>query len=55
MRSLGKHGVYLEVRESNLGAIAFYERLGFSSNGRRNNYYRNPDEAAVCMKKILTG
>jgi ribosomal-protein-alanine N-acetyltransferase len=55
MRSLGKNGVYLEVRESNLGAIAFYERLGFSSNGRRNNYYRNPDEAAVCMKKILTG
>ena len=31
----GVQRVFLEVRESNLGAIAFYERLGFRRVGRR--------------------
>ncbi|MGB8472947.1 MAG: ribosomal protein S18-alanine N-acetyltransferase [Candidatus Acidiferrum sp.] len=47
--------VYLEVRESNTGAIAFYERHGFAKTGRRKGYYQEPDEAAVTMKKELTG
>lgn len=29
----------LEVRESNVGAIALYESLGFVQVGRRKNYY----------------
>lgn len=47
--------VYLEVRESNTGAIAFYERHGFAKMGRREDYYRSPDEAAITMEKKLTG
>lgn len=31
--------VYLEVRASNRTAIALYERVGFDTVGRRNNYY----------------
>ena len=40
----------LEVRESNAGAAALYERLGFRRVGRRPRYY--PDgEAAVLMAR----
>jgi ribosomal-protein-alanine N-acetyltransferase len=51
----GAKCVYLEVRESNTGAIAFYEKHGFAQVGRRKGYYRNPDEAAVTMETKLTG
>jgi ribosomal-protein-alanine acetyltransferase len=47
--------VYLEVRESNTGAIAFYEKHGFAKTGLRKGYYREPDEGAVTMAKKLTG
>jgi ribosomal-protein-alanine N-acetyltransferase len=47
--------VYLEVRQSNIGAIAFYEKNGFAKTGRRNGYYRDPVEAAIIMEKKLTG
>jgi|HubBroStandDraft_6_1064221.scaffolds.fasta_scaffold120545_2 ribosomal-protein-alanine N-acetyltransferase len=53
-RSGGGKSVYLEVRESNTGAIAFYERHGFTKMGQRKGYYREPDEAAVTMEKKLT-
>lgn len=39
--------VFLEVRESNWGGIAFYDRLGFKQVGKREGYYREPDEAAL--------
>jgi ribosomal-protein-alanine N-acetyltransferase len=39
----------LEVRESNHGARAFYESLGFRVAGRRPTYYDNPPEAAIVM------
>lgn len=45
--------VFLEVRESNAAAIAFYEKRLFARNGLRKGYYRNPDEAAVIMMKWL--
>ena len=47
--------VFLEVRESNLAAISFYEKHGFVPNGRRPAYYQNPPEAAVLLFKKLTG
>jgi ribosomal-protein-alanine N-acetyltransferase len=53
--SRGVKNVYLEVRESNTVAIAFYKRQGFAKTGRRKGYYREPDEAAVTMEKKLTG
>jgi ribosomal-protein-alanine N-acetyltransferase len=53
MRLRGVKRVFLEVRESNLGAIAFYEAFGFSKIGYRKNYYRFPDEAAISMGRGL--
>jgi [ribosomal protein S18]-alanine N-acetyltransferase len=54
LRPRGAKTVYLEVRESNTGAIAFYEKHGFAKMGLRRGYYRDPDEAAVTMVKKLT-
>jgi [ribosomal protein S18]-alanine N-acetyltransferase len=45
--------VFLEVRESNAGAIAFYKRLGFRAVGARKDYYQAPSEAAVVMELWL--
>jgi len=39
----------LEVRESNVGAIALYERYGFRATGRRRRYYQDNGEDAVIM------
>jgi ribosomal-protein-alanine acetyltransferase len=47
--------VFLEVRESNEGGIAFYERHGFLKTGRRAGYYRNREEAAIVMEMKLAG
>ena len=41
----------LEVRASNDPAITLYEKLGFSEIGRRKNYYRNPREDALILRK----
>ena len=41
----------LEVRQSNAPAIALYEQLGFQQVGLRPNYYRNPRENALIMRK----
>jgi len=49
----GARRAYLEVRESNRAAVAFYERLGFSCAGRRKQYYRNPPEDAVLLSANL--
>jgi [ribosomal protein S18]-alanine N-acetyltransferase len=46
----GVQRVFLEVRESNVGAIAFYRRLGFRQVGRREGYYREPVEAALILE-----
>jgi ribosomal-protein-alanine N-acetyltransferase len=46
----GVQRVFLEVRESNLGAIAFYERLGFRRVGRREGYYQQPAETALILE-----
>jgi len=45
--------VFLEVRESNSGARALYEKAGFQLSGRRKSYYKGPDEDAVLYRKRL--
>jgi len=42
--------VYLEVRESNQAARAFYKSLGFQEITIRPRYYEAPQEAAIVMK-----
>jgi [ribosomal protein S18]-alanine N-acetyltransferase len=39
----------LEVRESNTGAVALYERFDFRPAGRRRRYYQDNGEDAVVM------
>jgi ribosomal-protein-alanine N-acetyltransferase len=49
-REAGRGARYtLEVRVSNLVAIAMYERLGFRSAGIRRGYYSDNGEDAVIM------
>ena len=39
----------LEVRTSNVGAIAMYERFGFAPAGERHRYYQDTGEDALIM------
>lgn len=41
--------ITLEVRTSNMPAIALYKTHGFTEVGRRKNYYDRPKEDAVLM------
>lgn len=43
----------LEVRKGNTPAVRLYEKYGFSSEGIRKNYYQNPEEDALIMKKMF--
>jgi len=45
--------VFLEVRESNAIAVAFYTKHGFSKAGSRAGYYHNPNESAIIMERKL--
>ena len=53
-RRLHATQVFVEVRESNAGALRFYENHGFVRTGRRPSYYQNPVEAAVLLTRKLT-
>ena len=45
--------VFLEVRESNRAARAFYAHSGFVERGRRSGYYSDPKEDAVLVARAL--
>ena len=45
--------VFLEVRESNLGAQTLYLTTGFRPVGERRGYYRNPKEDALVLRLDL--
>ncbi len=47
----GIRRVFLEVRESNCGAIKLYQSLGFREFGRRMGYYSSPDEDALVLER----
>lgn len=42
-KALGCDRVVLEVRETNLKAIALYQKLGFKQDAVRKHYYRNTE------------
>lgn len=41
--------LFLQVRESNRGALGLYETAGFRKVGRRRGYYRSPAEDALVL------
>ena len=43
----------LEVREGNLPAIAFYQKLGFAQVGRRPRFYDDPQEDALLLTRYF--
>jgi ribosomal-protein-alanine N-acetyltransferase len=53
MRAAGAESVFLEVREANAAARAFYARMGFVDAGRRRAYYRDPVEDALVLLLAL--
>jgi ribosomal-protein-alanine N-acetyltransferase len=54
MTRAGAQSCFLEVRESNVVAKAFYTKMGFGAIGTRPRYYQQPEEGALCMEKKLT-
>ena len=51
LKKRGCHALLLEVRVSNTPAVTLYEKLGFAQVGCRKNYYRNPKEDALILRK----
>ena len=51
LRKRGSRCLTLEVRTSNDPARALYESLGFAHVGTRRNYYQNPKEDALILRK----
>ena len=45
--------VFLEVRQTNINAICFYEKIGFEKISKRNNYYADTHEDAYIYKKTV--
>ncbi len=54
LQKQGSQRLTLEVRASNTPARQLYESLGFSQVGLRKNYYRNPKEDALILRKEWT-
>lgn len=44
---------WLEVRKSNIAAIEFYRRAGFSVIYKRKDFYREPCEDALVMRLVF--
>lgn len=53
MKEKGANSVILECRESNAGALALYKKCGFLELGKRRDFYENPRENAIIMKKEI--
>ena len=51
LKTRQSHCLTLEVRASNEPARALHEKLGFQQVGLRKNYYRNPKEDALILRK----
>ena len=51
LKRIGSDSLTLEVRVSNTPAISLYQKLGFHEAGLRKNYYRNPREDALILRK----
>ncbi len=55
-KEYNNQAIWLEVRSSNRKAIDFYQKNNFKQIYERKNFYKNPSENAIVMKKdILQG
>jgi len=45
--------MWLEVRESNIEAVAFYSNLGFKRISTRKRFYHSPTEDGLIMRRIF--
>ncbi len=54
LNTLAARTQHLDVRQSNLTAIAFYRKLGFRKVGHRRKYYTRPTEDAIMMTRQLS-
>ena len=50
----GVEEIWLEVRESNRGALQLYHAMGFRPAGMRRAYYRSPTEDALVLRVALS-
>jgi len=55
LEAAGVTRVFLEVRESNRAAQAFYQGIGFRPVSRRAGYYRSPREDALVFVYEISG
>jgi [ribosomal protein S18]-alanine N-acetyltransferase len=49
LAALGARQVFLEVEQGNATAVRLYRRAGFRDVGRRDGYYRKPNENAAAL------
>ena len=54
LRTVAVLTLYLEVRSENLPALSFYRQVGFTVTGRRINYYSQPRDDAVILRKPIS-
>lgn len=50
----GANDLFLEVRASNVAALAFYGQLGWAVSGQRPGYYTNSQEDALILHMRLS-
>lgn len=49
----GIPSITLEVRQGNRPAMALYHKYGFKVAGYRRNYYQDPSEDAIIMRRTI--
>ena len=50
--TLRTNQMYLEVKDSNEAAKAFYKSMGFKIEGTRSNFYNDGSDAIIFIKKL---
>ena len=51
--SLLTNHIYLEVKDTNKQAKAFYKSMGFNIVGKRINFYKDGSDALILLKEII--
>ena len=52
-KSLQINHIYLEVKDNNEPAKAFYKSMGFKTVGNRSNFYKDGSDALILTKETL--